>query len=72
MNPSIGRTVHYVQYPSGRHLPAVVTDVLTKDRVDHHEVELCVLTAQGTFGVASSTSDEETKAPGTWHEPERV
>ncbi len=80
MKPTVGRIVHYVLdrgRGKGEHRPAIVVN----DWAGLHEViQLQVLT-DGTndgdefaTGIAWRTSvhqDEEKKAPGTWHWPER-
>ena len=82
MKPSIGRIVHYVAYgtpggefPAGVCRAAVVTEVglpLAGDASnDDGYVGLCVLNPTGQFFNRGLKQDEG-KAPGTWHWPERV
>lgn len=76
--PSIGRIVHYVldgeAASVGEHRPAIIL------RVDGDElVSLRVFTldedgaryAAGTVARSQVALDEDTRAPGTWHWPER-
>jgi hypothetical protein len=78
MEPSVGRTVHYVsrgsadgKYPSLCRA-AVVTEVLTGNLVS-----LAVLNPSGLFFDQNVRRSEpvdrdDEREPGTWHEPERV
>ena len=77
MNPSIGRIVHYVAYgtpggefPAGVCRAAVVTEVEALGV--GVGVGVCVLNPTGQYFNRGLKQDEETKAPGTWHWPERV
>jgi hypothetical protein len=77
--PSVGRIVHYVSYgtPGGEFSPqcraATITEVA--DGADEH-VGLCVLNPTGLYFLALDAAgcrhDEDVKAGGTWHWPERV
>ena len=73
MKPSIGRVVHYTSFgtPGGEYSSecraAIVTEV-GEDEV----VGLCVLNPTGQFFNRGVRRDEEGKAGGTWHVPERV
>jgi hypothetical protein len=85
--PSVGRIVHYVSYgtPGGEFKSecraAVVTEVppplgpslLSGGEVEYPEqaISLCVLNPSGIF-FNDCLQDEDTKAGGTWHWPERV
>lgn len=83
MKPSVGRIVHYVSYgtPGGEYPPccraAVVTEVgrvcwLTGTQEDPTPViGLAVLNPTGMFFNRDICQDEEHKAGGTWHWPER-
>lgn len=77
MRPSVGRIVHYVSYgtPGGEYTSecraAVITEVHPNPYHGAQAVGLCVLNPTGIFFHASE-QDEETKAGGTWHWPERV
>ena len=72
---SVGRIVHYVAYgtpggefPAGVCRAAVVTEV---DETGEY-VGLCVLNPTGQYFNRRIWHDEQAKAPGTWHWPERV
>lgn len=72
MKPSVGRIVHYVAYgtPGGEY-PAGICRAAVITEVEPLGAGLCVLNPTGQFfnrGVIYS----ETKAPGSWHWPERV
>lgn len=76
MTPSIGRIVHYV-IQNGQHRAAVVVNYWPND---DQRANLTVFVDQmndkefapnGNLAVGSAKQDEETKAPGTWHWPER-
>lgn len=76
--PSVGRIVHYVAYgtpggefPQGVCRAAVVTEVPTDGRTALL-ASVCVLNPSGFFFNRNLPNDEETKAPGTWHWPEKV
>lgn len=70
--PSICRMVHYRSYgtPGGEYhsecRAAIITEVYDSD-----EVGLCVANPGGIF-FNRCQHDEDTKAGGTWHFPERV
>ncbi len=81
MKPSVGRIVHYVSYgtPGGEYpsvcRAAIVTEApspLPTSPADHEPVGLCVMNPEGLFLNRHVLHDEETKAGGTWHWPERV
>jgi hypothetical protein len=87
MRPSVGRVVHYVSYgtPGGEYTSecraAIVTEtgqLLVSEVTDGVEgksepvVGLAVLNPTGMFFNRCVQQDEETKAGGTWHWPERV
>jgi hypothetical protein len=71
--PSVGRVVHYVSYgtPGGEYLSecraAIVTETNTSDTVG-----LAVMNPTGMFFNRTIVHDEDGKAGGTWHWPERV
>ena len=77
MNPSIGRIVHYVlpdgTYP-GEHRPAIIVRTWSPTTV---QLQVFVDGTNdyddyaGTIWATSVSQDEETKAPRTWHWPER-
>lgn len=73
MKPSVGRIVHYRSYgtPGGEYTSecraAVVTETDTSDTVG-----LAVLNPTGMFFNRTIAHDEDGKAGGTWHWPERV
>lgn len=81
--PSVGRIVHYVAYgtpggefPAGVSRAAVITEVDPPPPPDELQgpakVGLCVMNPTGLFFNRGVPQDEEHKAPGTWHWPERV
>jgi hypothetical protein len=85
--PSVGRIVHYVSYgtPGGEYgsecRAAVVTEVTQAevneqdpagDGVFRDTVGLCVLNPEGLFLKRGLLQDEDGRAGGTWHWPERV
>lgn len=82
--PSVGRVVHYMARGSADGVfppvcrAAVVTEVDTYQDGEGSEgnhlgtVGLCVLNPTGMFFDRGLFNDEETKAGGTWHWPERV
>jgi hypothetical protein len=74
--PSVNRAVHYVAYgtpggefPAGVCRAAIVTEVSPKWPM---VVSLCVLNPTGLFFNQGVGYDDVTKAPGSWHWPERV
>lgn len=78
MKVSVGRIVHYVAYgtPKGE-FPANVcrAAIVTEVPTDGREAELasvCVVNPTGLFFNQHLPHDETTKAPGTWHWPEKV
>lgn len=73
MRPSIGRIVHYMSLgtPKGEFLPACRAAIVTEVD-DDDTVGLCVLNPTGIFLNQHLAHDEDTKAGGTWHWPERV
>jgi hypothetical protein len=87
MIPSIGRIVHYVldSGPSqGQHRPAIVVETFPAVSAGNPPAEDAILQLNvftdgpndGSRGPVLWRSrisrDEERKAPGTWHEPEKV
>lgn len=79
--PSVARIVHYKSYgtPGGEYEPAcraaIVTAVDPLEGAPGHpseNVALCVLNPTGLFFREGVQHDEESKAGGTWHWPERV
>lgn len=73
MKPSVGRTVHYVSYgtPGGEYPKACRAAVITE--ADTSEtVGLAVLNPTGVFFDRTVVHDEDDKAGGTWHWPERT
>lgn len=80
--PSIGRVVHYQSYgtPGGEYTSQCRAAVITEVDVYQHgedkflgAVGLCVLNPDGTIFLKKGLlQDEDTKAGGTWHWPERV
>jgi hypothetical protein len=75
VKPSVGRVVHYVSYgtPDGKYRQqcraAVVAEVYGGDET---AVALCVMNPTGLFFNTAVEHDEDGKAGGTWHWPERV
>ena len=82
--PSVGRIVHYVSYGTagGEYLQecraAVVTEVAgifdeeNDDELVGWVTGLAVLNPTGFFFNRNVAHDEDGKAGGTWHWPERV
>ena len=74
MKPSIGRIIHYRSYgsPGGEFTSecraAIVTAICPMDE----DCSLFVANPTGVFLNQECAHDEETKAGGTWHWPERV
>jgi len=70
--PSVGRIVHYKSYgtPGGEYGSVCRAAIITA--VGYGEVSLCVLNPEGQFFKQGVESDEDEKAGGTWHWPERV
>lgn len=64
--PSAGRVVHYVTF-DGRHLGAIVSE--TPDGAE--TINLCAF-CPAPLPYYDVAHDEDTKAPKTWHWPERV
>jgi hypothetical protein len=76
--PSVGRIVHYVSYgtPGGEFKSecraAIIAGAPTAGRGrPTKKVDLVVVNPTGLF-FNSCVQDEDTKAGGTWHWPERV
>lgn len=80
MTPSVGRIVHYVSHgtpvqPDGSQAyasecrAAVITQA---GGVPPDRVALCVMNPTGLFFNEAVEYDEDAKAGGTWHWPERV
>lgn len=83
MIPSVGRIVHYVSHGTpvrgdgtqaftSECRAAIVTEVEPDPFSTGHVVGLCVLNPTGQFFNRGLMQDEDTKAGGTWHWPERV
>lgn len=84
--PSVGRVVHYVSHgtpprPDGSQAftaecrAAIITAVHSADPVPEHGVpyvDLFVMNPTGVFLNQGCKHDEEQRAGGTWHWPERV
>jgi hypothetical protein len=76
--PSVGRIVHYVSYgtPGGEYpskcRAAVVTEVSGLANSHGACASLAVLNPTGAFFNQHVCQDEDGKAGGTWHWPERV
>lgn len=72
--PSVGRMVHYVSYgtPKGEYLPEHHAAIITELADEPGVVGLCILNPTGVFFTRGVFQDENTKAGGTWHWPERV
>lgn len=82
--PSVGRIVHYVSYgtPGGEYQSecraAIITEgpgpqwAIEQNATEEDTVGLCVLNPTGQFFNRSIRHDEDTKAGGTWHWPERI
>jgi hypothetical protein len=75
MKPSVGRIVHYVSYgtPGGEYgkecRAAIITEVTPIPAPE--TVGLAVLNPSGLF-FHEACQDEDDKAGGTWHWPERI
>jgi hypothetical protein len=76
MTPSVGRIVHYVSYgtPGGEFPSTCRAAVVTEVHQSGHpqRLALAVLNPSGLFFDLGIPHDEDTKAGGTWHWPERV
>lgn len=85
MKPSVGRIVHYQSYgtPGGEYkstcraaiVTAVPKPIYLVDAMDPRVpvvVDLCVLNPEGLFFNEDVPQNEDSKAGGTWHWPERV
>jgi hypothetical protein len=73
--PSVGLVVHYVSYgtPGGEYPKACRAAIVTEVRgSDDSTAGLAVLNPSGMFFDRDVTHDEDDKAGGTWHWPERV
>lgn len=72
MKPSVGRVVHYVSYgtPGGEFASTCRAAIVTE--VGDSSVGLFVANPTGLFLNQDVQQDEEGKAGGTWHWPERV
>lgn len=85
--PSVGRVVHYVSYgtPGGEYISecraAIVTEVTHTevneqtpggDGTFRQAVGLMVANPTGLFFNRGCLQDEDSRAGGTWHWPERV
>lgn len=74
MKASIGRIVHYVSYGTpGGEFPSVCRAAIVTETFpgDGSVVSLAVLNPSGMFFNVGVALDEETKAGGSWHWPER-
>ncbi|WP_034340673.1 hypothetical protein [Deinococcus misasensis] len=74
---TVGRIIHYVttdRHGQEWHRPAIVNNAFESSE---NRVNATVFpdpfndTEQAPYGVASIAQDEDTKAVGTWHYPER-
>lgn len=74
MAPSVGRIVHYVSYgtPGGEYTSECRAAVVTHTDPKGDTVDLAVLNPTGMFFNRALLHDEDGKAGGTWHWPERV
>ena len=72
MKPSVGRVVHYVSYgtPGGEFASTCRAAIVTE--AGDSSVGLFVANPTGLFLNQDVQQDEEDKAGGTWHWPERV
>jgi len=76
--PTVGRIVHYVSYgtPGGEYgqqcRAAVVADAPPGKPQADAALGLCVLNPKGIFFARDVAHNEDTKAGGTWHWPEKV
>lgn len=78
--PSVGRIIHYVSYgtPKGEYQPAhraaIITDVKSTENDDattSYEIRCTIFNPDGQFLSPWLKFDEEEKASGTVHWPER-
>ncbi len=72
--PSVGRIVHYVAYGTpGGEFPAGVcrAAIITEVEISKH-ISIMVANPTGLFFNRDIPHDEEKKAPGSWHWPERI
>lgn len=75
MKPSVSRIVHYVSYgtPGGEYGKECRAAVVTEAGDDPLEsVGLCVLNPAGMFFSLAVPHDEDGRAGGSWHWPERA
>jgi len=80
MEPSVGRSVHYVafgtpggEYAAGAHRAAIIVDVLHGGPgIGVDSVTLCILNPTGLHFRDRVPQDETEKRPGSWHWQERV
>lgn len=74
MRPSISRDVHYVSYgtPGGEYASECRAAKITAVQPDAGTVSLFVMNPDGTFFNHGVRQDEENRAGGSWHWPERV
>jgi hypothetical protein len=72
MKPSVGRIVHYMSYGSkgGEFTPECRAAVVA-ELVSETHTALVVMNPTGLF-FNTCEQDEDAKAGGTWHWPERV
>lgn len=73
VKPTVGRIVHYISYgtPGGEYTSECRAAVVTAIREDPEYVDVAVLNPTGLFFDRSLEHDEDDKAGGTWHWPER-
>jgi len=75
VKPSVGRIVHYRSYgtPGGEYASECRAAVMSGiSSVQSEIVHLAVLNPEGMFFNQLVEHDEDGKAGGTWHWPERV
>ncbi len=72
--PSVGRVVHYVSYgtPGGEYTSECRAAIITEVHHSPEVVGLAVLNPTGMFFNRHIEQDEDGKAGGSWHWPERV
>lgn len=72
MEPSVGRIVHYVSYgtPGGEYASQCRAAIVA-GMPEGGKIDLVVLNPTGLF-FNRSAQDEDEKAGGSWHWPERV
>ncbi|EFC78882.1 hypothetical protein [Parafrankia sp. EUN1f] len=72
--PSVGQIVHYVSFgtPGGEYPSVCRAAVITEVKENGDCVGLAVLNPTGMFFNQHICQDEDSRAGGTWHWPERV